>query len=97
MNNEEQEIIKKFLLGLFRSGLQALSALLIAKGILSNDVADIFVSQVAPILVGLVISGVTAYFQYKRAKENVLLPKAALKAEPGSSMTDIKAEVRSKL
>jgi len=98
MNTEQSEIIKKFLLGLFRSALQALSALLIAKGVLSSGTADVLISQAAPILAGLVISGVTAYFQYKKAKENVMLPKAAYKADASTTTFEtVKTEVKNKL
>ena len=48
-------------------------------------------------LAGLIALGATSVFGYWRAKYAVALPEAALRADPGTSLETVKADVKSKL
>lgn len=94
---DQNEINQRFAATIGRSLLQIIGAVCVIYGLITQDKANILITQLAPIVGGLIISGVTAYFQYRRAKMNVLLPKAALKADPDTPIEDVKADVKSKL
>jgi hypothetical protein len=90
-------ILKRFGAGIFRSFLQAVAILLIAFGVVSKDWADSVILELSPVLLGLALSIGTAYVQYKKAKENELMPRVALEMPPGTSLEVVKTEVKAKL
>lgn len=97
MEDLQIETLRKLGSGMFLNLLQVISALLVTYGAVSKDTAEVLVPQIAPILFGFLMSAVTLYFQYRRAKYNAALPKAALEAHPDTPMSVLKAEVKSKL
>lgn len=99
MDKVTQEILRKFALAFLRHLLTALGLWLVKKGFIDEYTQGILTSEgFAIAIVGLIIAGGSALWQWKRAKYAVALPKAALKADPETtSLEMVKTEVKNRL
>lgn len=90
MENMKSEFYKQIVLSVVRHVLTGLAAALIAKGFISQDQADFLIVEVA----GAVFGGISLVWLWLKTKNGVKLVQAALNAEPGTPLAQVKERAK---